>query len=89
MIALISPRPVDRGSVTAVIVTPAVMSVPELVMNCLEPLITQSPLSSSARVLVPPASDPASGSVRPKAHSFLPDRRSGSHFSFCSWVPKL
>src|SRR5438067_1810884 len=42
------------------------MSVPELVMNCLAPLTTHSPFSSSALVRVLPASDPASGSVRPK-----------------------
>ena len=48
------------------------MSVPALVMNCLAPLTTQSPSSSAARVRTLPASDPASGSVRPKAPSFAP-----------------
>lgn len=46
--------------VTAVTVTSAVMSVPELVMNAFEPLITHSSVASSstARVWVPPASEP-------------------------------
>ena len=63
------------------------MSVPELVMNCFAPLTTHSPPSSSAGVLVLPASEPASGSVRPKAASFLPDVSCGIHSSFCSSVP--
>src|SRR5919204_36684 len=50
MMALISSRPVR-----AVIVTPAEMSVPQLVMNCLAPLITHWPSRCSARVLVGPA----------------------------------
>src|SRR5947199_381831 len=50
------------------------MSVPQLVMNCFAPLITHLPLRDSARVLVAPASDPASGSVSPNAHNFLPAR---------------
>ncbi len=43
---------------------------------------------SSAVVSVPPASEPALGSVRPKAPSFLPEQRSGRYFFFCSSVPK-
>src|ERR1700674_126744 len=89
MIALISGRsPLTALPVTAVTVTPAEISVPQLVMNCLAPLITQWPSRISARVFVAPASEPASGSVRPKAHSFLPATRSGNHRSFCSLVPK-
>ena len=57
---------------TAVITTIPEMSVPALVMNCLAPSITHSPSSSLARVLVLPASEPASGSVSPNAPSFLP-----------------
>jgi hypothetical protein len=63
------------------------MSVPELVMNCLAPLITHSPSRSSAVVRVAPASEPASGSVSPKAASFRPAHSSGSHSRFCSSVP--
>ena len=74
--------------VTAVIVTQPEMSVPELVMNCLAPFTTHSPSSSAARVWVLPASDPASGSVRPKAASFCPLHSRGSQSSFCSSVPQ-
>ena len=66
------------------IVTHEVMSVPAFVMKIFEPSITHSPSRSSARVCVAPASDPAPGSVRPKAASFRPDARSGSHACFCS-----
>ena len=69
-----SPSPVR-----AVIVTQEVMSVPAFVMKIFEPSITHSPSRSSARVCVAPASDPAPGSVSPKAASFRPDARSGSH----------
>ena len=71
----------------AVIVTTPVMSVPALVMNCLAPLMTQSPLSATARVRVLPASEPASGSVRPKAARRSPLVRRGSHSCFCSSEP--
>ena len=36
---------------------------------------------------VPPASEPALGSVRPKAPIFLPLHRSGRYLRFCSSVP--
>ena len=38
-------------------------------------------------VRVAPASEPAPGSVRPNAASFLPEARLGSHSRFCSSVP--
>ena len=78
----ISPSPVR-----AVIVTQAVMSVPALVMNIFAPSITHCPSRSSAVVVVAPASEPAPGSVSPKAASRLPEARSGSHSRFCSSVP--
>ena len=74
--------------VTAVIVTQPEMSVPALVMNCLAPSTTHSPSSSFAVVRVLPASDPASGSVRPKAASRRPAVSSGIHSDFCSSVPQ-
>jgi hypothetical protein len=74
--------------VTAVIVTPHVMSVPALVMKIFEPSMTHAPSSRRADVRVAPASDPAFGSVSPKAASFFPDARSGSHSRFCSSEPK-
>ena len=46
-------------------------------MNCLAPSITHSPSSSRARVRVLPASEPASGSVRPKAASLRPRAQLG------------
>ena len=46
MIVEISLRP-SRSPVTAVTVTNRVMSVPELVMNCFEPLMTHSPPSQA------------------------------------------
>ena len=79
----ISPSPVS-----AVIVTQAVMSVPAFVMKIFEPSITHSPPSSFAVVRVAPASEPAPGSVSPKAASLRPEARSGSHSRFCSSLPK-
>ena len=74
--------------VSAVIVTQPEISVPELVMNCLAPSITHSPPSSLAVVRVAPASEPASGSVSPKAASRSPLQSRGSHSPFCSSVPQ-
>ena len=70
------------------IVTQAEISVPAFVMKIFAPLITHSPSCSSARVREAAASEPAPGSVRPNAASFLPEARSGSHSRFCSSVPK-
>ena len=88
--ALISGRPPAPGaSVRAVTVTSDVIAVPELVMNAFSPLITHSPAASSstARVRVPPASLPASGSVSPNPPRARPAHRSGSHRWRCSSVP--
>ena len=87
MMLEISFLPSAMLPVTAVTVTSEVISVPELVMNCLLPLITHSPLSSRAVVRVPPASEPAPGSVSPKPANARPAIRSGSHLPFCSSVP--
>ena len=86
-IAEISFLPSSRRSVTAVTVTSEVMSVPELVMNAFDPLITQPSASSFAVVRVAPASEPPPASVRPNAPSFLPAARSGSQRSFWASVP--
>jgi hypothetical protein len=79
----------SSGPVSAVTVTRAVMSVPELVMNALLPLITHSLPSSlrTARVCVPPASEPNPGSVSPNAASASPEVSRGSQRRFCSSVP--
>ena len=57
-------------------------------MNCFAPLMTQSPLSCVARVRALPASEPASGSVRPKAPSLVPAVSCGIQACFCSSEPK-
>ncbi len=88
-IVLISGRPSGRSPVRAVTVTTLVIAVPEFVMNDLAPSTTQLSPSSTALVRVAPASDPASGSVRPKAASARPATRSGSQRSFWSGVPKV
>ena len=82
-----SGLPFSRVPVLAMAVTPLVMLVPELVIHFLDPLTTHSPLSSFAVVRVPPASVPASSSVRPKAQRFSPVAHLERNFSFCSWVP--
>ena len=73
--------------VTAVTVTKRVIGVPEFVMNCFEPSMTQSSPSRRAVVRVAPASLPASGSVRPKPARARPASRSGRYSCFCSSVP--
>ena len=78
---------ISSSPVRAVIVTPQVMSVPAFVMNIFEPFTTHEPSRSSAVVRVAPASEPAPGSVSPKAASRRPDARSGSQRSFCSSSP--
>ena len=72
--------PVRVSPVTAATATTAVMSVPELVMNALLPLMTHSSVgsSSTARVCAPPASEPKPGSVSPNAASASPVTSRGS-----------
>ena len=79
---------ISSSPVRAVIVTQALRSVPAFVMKILAPLTTHEPSRSWAWVRVAPASEPAPGSVRPKAASLRPAARSGSHSAFCSSVPK-
>ncbi len=83
MIVEISPP----SPVRAVTVTSDVIALPELVMKAFAPLMTHSPPSSTARVFVAPASEPASGSVSPNPASARPATRSGNHRCFCSSVP--
>ncbi len=64
---------ISSSPVSAVIVTQPLISVPALVMNIFEPSITQLPSSTRAVVRVAPASEPASGSVRPKAARRSPE----------------
>ena len=78
----------SRSPVTAVTVTSLVMSVPELVMNCLEPLITHVAIVSFAVVLggagIGAAARLGQAEARP-----VPGRwpASGSHSCFCASVP--
>ena len=55
-------------------------------MNILEPSITHSPFSARAVVRVAPASEPASGSVRPKAARRSPEASCGSQCARCALV---
>ncbi len=64
--------------------TPALLPV---LMNCLAPLSTYLLPTFSARVLMAPASEPASGSVSPNAPS-SPAAAPGSHRCRCSSVPQ-
>ena len=57
-------------------------------MNILAPSITHSPFSARAVVRVAPASEPASGSVRPKAASRSPEASCGSQWARCASSPK-
>jgi hypothetical protein len=60
-----------------------------LVVKVLAPFSTQEFPSRTAVVLVPPASEPASGSVSDHAPSFLPDAKPVRYFFFCASVPNL
>ena len=71
------PSGPTRSPVTAVTVTMFVIGVPEFVMNCFVPSIVHHPSARVAVVLVPPASDPASASVRPNAARFSPRANGG------------
>jgi len=86
MKAEISPS-LRPSPVRAVVHTAPEMSVPALVMNCLTPSMTHRPSRSRARVRVAPASEPASGSVRPKAPRARPEQSLGIHSSRWASVP--
>jgi hypothetical protein len=63
-----------------------VILVEALVMKIFEPLMIHLPSFGTALVLVPPASEPASGSVSPKPQS-LPLRISGRSSRRCFSLP--
>ena len=58
-------------------------------MNRFWPSMTQSSPSRRAVVRVPPASEPAIGSVSPYAPSIAPDASGGRNRSRCSSVPAI
>ncbi len=78
---------ISSSPVRAVFATWPESSVPAFVMNCFAPSTTHSPSSRRARVRVLPASEPASGSVRPNAPSLAPLHSCGSHSAFCASEP--
>ena len=57
-------------------------------IHCFWPLIRQPPSTFSARVFRLAASEPVSGSVRPKQPSASPEHSLGSHSCFCSSLPQ-
>ena len=57
-------------------------------MNIFEPLSTYSSPSRFAVVAIPATSDPVPGSVIARAVIVSPLAHSGSHFFFCSSLPK-
>ncbi|EKD37675.1 MAG: hypothetical protein ACD_75C01044G0002 [uncultured bacterium] len=60
-----------------------------LVMNNLVPFRTQSSPSRTAVVVIPAGSEPAPGSVRPKAPAgYSPLQIFSMYFFFCSSVPR-
>ncbi len=58
-------------------------------MKILLPLSTQLSPSRVAVVRVPPASEPAEGSVRPKAPSLLPSASGTRNCCFCASLPNM
>ena len=73
------------GSVTAI--TLITSAIGPLVMNVFDPFRIQNSPSCTARVLIPAASDPASGSVIANAPTHSPEHSFGSHVRFWSSVP--
>ncbi len=86
-LANVGPSP-SPDSVRASSVTPNDMSVPALEMNVLRPLISQPPSRRTARVRMPRASEPASGSVKPNAPRTRPSANGRSQRSRCASEPK-
>ncbi len=58
------------------------------VIHIFSPLMTYSFPTFLARVSMPPGLEPNCGSVSPKQPSFSPRCIGGSHFCFCSSLPK-
>ena len=77
--------PPDASSVRAQ--TMATSATVPLVIHILVPVSTQSEPSRTARVRMPPGSEPKSGSVSPKHPIASPAAIRGSQASFCSSEP--
>ncbi len=67
----------------------ATSAIVPLVIHIFSPVRMYSSPSRVARVVMPPGLEPKLGSVRPKQPSLRPAASSGSHFCFCSSVPKV
>ena len=80
------PRCLRAGSVWAKISATSEKLASEI--HIFWPLIDQPVSVLVARVRRLAASEPVSGSVRPKQPSASPEQRRGSHFIFCSSVPQ-
>ena len=76
----------EPGSVWAKISATSAKLPSEIHIFC--PESTQPPSTFSARVRRLAASEPVSGSVRPKHPSASPEQRRGSQRCFCSSVPQ-
>ena len=82
----VTPRCPFSGSVWAKI--SASLAWLAIEMNILDPLITQPPSVFLARDFWLAASEPVSGSVRPKQPSHSPEHSLGRYLCFCSSVPQ-
>ena len=78
-------KPCTPSSVLAQ--TMAMSATEPLVIHILEPLMTQSPPSLTARVFMLAGSEPPCASVRPKQPMTLPRAMSGSQRMRCSSEP--
>ena len=59
----------------------------EFVIQDLDPVSRQPPSAGTARVFIPPGSEPWSGSVSPKQPTHSPVASRGRNFSRCASVP--
>jgi hypothetical protein len=83
--AVMPPRARFAASFTAITSTTSARCAP--LMKCLRPFSTHPSAVFSARVRIACESDPASGSVRPKAADSVPLASPATYFFFCSGVP--
>ena len=77
--------PLAVRSVLAKTTAQSAMGAPE--MKHLRPLMMKSSPSAMAVVVVPPASEPAPGSVRPNTMIFSPLATAGRYFCFWASLP--
>ena len=68
--------------------TTATSAMVPLVIHILAPFNRKPSFTFPARVVIPPGSEPWSGSVRPKQPTASPRANLGSHRSFWATLPK-